>query len=103
MRGRAHGGRTRAVEIESFRTQVAQMRDTLRGEATLESMEEWVRLKMTIDRTGHVTVKGTVREQPGTGNTLSFRIDELDQTDLGPLVAPLDAALFAFPIVGPPR
>lgn len=41
---------------------------------------------------------GTVRDDPASGNILSFEIEGLDQTDLPPLVAALLAVEERFPL-----
>ena len=53
----------------------------------------------TVCRRGHVEFAGEVRDEPGIGNTLEFRL-ALDQTHLGAMIDQLDRAATAFPVIG---
>jgi hypothetical protein len=77
--------------------------ESLAGEAALESMEQWLTLRVVVDRLGHVAVLGEVRDHPGSGNTLTFFVDGLDQTHLPPILAALRDVEVAFPVVGAPK
>lgn len=101
FRASAHAG-LRAEELKRFSDELQQVHASLTGEATLESMEEWLTLKVDIDERGRLDVTGTVIDRPGSGNRLSFRIDGLDQADLPPIVNALEHAQTLFPVVGNP-
>lgn len=86
-------------EIARLRSGIAQLHAELKGTASFESVEEW--LKMTVDGDGrrHFVAKCEARDQPGTGNTLRFEL-RFDQTELPLVLASLDAVLAAFPVKG---
>lgn len=63
------------------------------------SMEDWVDLTISGDGSGRLDVSGLVMDRPG-GNELRFRIDDFDQSFLPPLLADLNGALAAYPVVG---
>ena len=93
------GNNLRAEEFLSFRDEIAKLNSTLSGKATFSTMEQWISINITGDGKGHVILKGQVRDQAGTGNTLNFTI-ELDQTFLPGILRSLDKALKAFPVLG---
>ncbi|SFI65657.1 hypothetical protein SAMN05421835_101348 [Amycolatopsis sacchari] len=43
------------------------------------------------------------RDQPGSANSLTFLLDDLDQTDLPPIIDALTAIGEAFPVLGEDR
>jgi hypothetical protein len=92
----------RADELQSFRDAIKRLDDSLQGEAVLSSMEDWLNLRITVDRAGHLEVSGNVSDRPGVGNQLTFTIDGLDQSYLRHVLEGLDAILAAFPVVGSP-
>ena len=96
--GRANGD-LRAEELAAFRDGLARLHQTLKGEASFETMETWLSLRVTADGLGHMQVRGEVRDAPGTGNRLTFAL-ALDQTDLPELLEGLDAICREFPAVG---
>jgi hypothetical protein len=69
----------RADELAAFDARLKRLHQSLTGEALLESMEEWIRLSVAIDRTGHLYVRGEVADSAGARNRLAFCIDDLDQ------------------------
>lgn len=99
--GRISAG-LRAEELLRFRKGLEGLYDSLTGEATLDSLEEWVSLRITGDGAGHITADGTVADRPGMGNELHFRF-ELDQTYLPGVIAGLRQIESAFPVLGHPR
>lgn len=91
----------RTDEIASFRDGLTRLHAELKGAATFQSMEQWLRIHVEGDGLGHFTAKCEARDQPGIGNTLQFEL-RFDQTDLPPMLASLDAVLTAFPVIGAP-
>lgn len=89
----------RADEIAAFAAGLAVLRERRSGRARLMSMEDWVDLTISGDGSGRLDVSGLVMDRPG-GNELRFRIDDFDQSFLPPLLADLDEALAAYPVVG---
>src|SRR5205823_2560582 len=57
----------RAEELRSFREQLDAVNLTLHGEASLESMEQWIGLRVTIDESGHLLVTGETNDEPSVG------------------------------------
>ncbi len=93
------GGDLRAEELASFHAEVASLAGSLAGEARFTTMEEWLSIFVTGDGRGQIELSCEVRDQPGTGNQLAFRLS-LDQTCLRPMVAQLGRAVSEFPVVG---
>ncbi|MGW7539425.1 WapI family immunity protein [Amycolatopsis sp. NPDC054798] len=88
----------RAEELRGFREQLAKAYDSFGGVARLASTEEWLDLTVTVAKSGKVAVEGTAVD--GRGNELSFRIDELDQTELPTILDGLASIEAEFPVVG---
>jgi hypothetical protein len=92
----------RAEELAAFLEALKRMSDSLEGEATLESLETWLSLRVSIARSGHLEVHGTLTDAPGIGNRLTFDIADLDQTDLPAMIRSLSEAVRRFPVLGEP-
>jgi hypothetical protein len=90
------GGDLRAEELASLHRAIARLAESIAGEARFTTMEDWLSIVVTGDRHGHVELAGEVRDQPGVGNTLAFRL-ALDQTHLGPMVDQLGRVVSEFP------
>jgi hypothetical protein len=75
-------------DFPSFRQQLQDLYDWKNNEAIFSTMEEWLTLNLTLDHLGHVHIKGTAIDQPGTGNMLSFYL-ELDQSYLPRIITEL--------------
>lgn len=87
----------RVDEFERFLKEVRNLNDSLEGTAEFQSMEEGLRLKLTGDGLGHVSVEGVARDF--AGNALSFRL-ALDQMFLPALIRELEGLLEEFPSRG---
>ena len=100
FRGEVAGNRP---PIRSWPRSIAKSRlaGSLAGEARLATMEEWLSIVVTGDGRGHIELSCEVRDQPGIGNRLAFRL-ALDQTTLRPMVAQLGRAVSEFPVIGRP-
>lgn len=96
------GAALRAEELRRFREALEQLHGSLQGEAVLESMEEWLTVRLNVDRAGHVAVSGKVRDRLGSGNELTFKINDLDQSDLPGVIEALNEVETFFPVVGTP-
>ena len=59
-------------------------------------MEEWFSIVLAGDRRGGVELSCEIRDQPGIGNTLAFRLS-LDQTHLRPMAEQLVEPSLSFP------
>ncbi|WP_370934338.1 hypothetical protein [Amycolatopsis sp. cg13] len=90
----------RADELQSFREQLAKAYDGFGGVAQLTSMEKWLDLTVTVAKSGAVEVEGVAIDGHGTGNKLSFRIGELDQTHLPAILDGLSSIEEVFPVFG---
>jgi hypothetical protein len=96
------GAALRADELQAFREDLRRVCDALGGEAVLASMEDWLSLHLELKPNGHVIVSGRVRDQPGSGNELTFEFGGLDQSDLVAILDALDEVGVFFPVVGSP-
>ena len=97
----AVGAALRAEELASFRRALAWVDQQVSGEAVLESMEDWLTLRVTVARTGQVTVTGRVSDRPGVAE-LTFVLDGLDVTYLPAIIDQLSEVERAYPVVGKP-
>jgi hypothetical protein len=91
----------RSEELEGFMRDVRRLHQDLTGEAEFATMEDQLRLHLTADGRGHVSVAGTAQDAAGTGNRLEFHL-EVDQTHLAPLIGNLKTVLDEFPVRGTP-
>jgi hypothetical protein len=89
----------RADELEAFRQQSAVLHDRLTGEAVLDTMEEWLRVRVVGDGRGHLEASCRLCDDPAFGNTLDCRL-HLDQTFLPAVLRQLDRALQTYPVIG---
>jgi len=65
-------------------------------------MEDWLSLAVRCEPNGSLLVDGTLRDDPGNGNVLSFTVADLDQTDIPAIVDALLAIDEAYPVLGQP-
>jgi hypothetical protein len=94
---RAH---MRSEEFAGFLTDVLVLERTLEGGATFTTMEGQLSVTLSGDGKGHVHVKGTSADEPGSGNRLEFGFD-IDQTYLQQIARGLESFVGAFPVVNP--
>jgi hypothetical protein len=90
----------RAEELRAFREELAKAYDDFGGVARLTSMEDWLELTVTVAKSGRVEVEGLAIDGDGTGNKLSFRIGDLDQSELPGILDALSAIEAEFPVIG---
>ena len=98
FRGKVDGD-LRTDEFDAFRRELALLDESLAGVASFTTMEGWLSINATGDGRGHIELSCEVRDQPGIGNTLAFRL-ALDQTYLRQAVAQLGQAVAEFPVIG---
>ena len=91
----------RTTDLAAFRMELSALYQSLSGNATLKTVEDWLQLTLTGDGKGHLLMNGRVLDGPGIGNTLTLQL-ELDQTFLPEIIRSLDAVLVAYPIIGKP-
>lgn len=91
----------RAEEFSSFRSGVAALHESLRGNAQFATMEEQLLLDVSGDGRGHIRLQGRARDRAGSSNALSFEID-FDQTYLAATLRQLNALVREFPVRGSP-
>lgn len=89
------------TELASLRARLTRLHTGLVGEASFESIEEWLRMTIVGDGRGHFLATCQASDEPGNGTRLHFEI-HLDQTELPPVLTALDAVLAAFPVQGTP-
>lgn len=92
----------RVDELRAFRLGLEQLSQQLRGEAELVSMEHWIMLTVRCQPNGSLSVAGELDDDMGSGNTLSFTIAGLDQTDIPAMVTALTEIEHAHPAFGQP-
>ncbi|GAC1657267.1 MAG: hypothetical protein NVS4B3_23650 [Gemmatimonadaceae bacterium] len=92
----------RTTDFMEFRQQLETLHRTLGGEAQFNTLEEWLALRLSGDAVGHVAIRGELRDEPGTGNTLAFELRGMDQTHLSPVIASLRRVEEMFPTLGAP-
>ncbi|GAC1654429.1 MAG: hypothetical protein NVS4B3_18400 [Gemmatimonadaceae bacterium] len=92
----------RTTDFIEFRQQLETLYRTLRGEAQFTTLEDWLALRLSGDGAGHVAIRGELRDEPGTGNTLAFQLLGMDQTHLSPVIASLRRVEEMFPTLGAP-
>jgi hypothetical protein len=91
----------RAEEFARFLTEVLALNSALDGAAAFTTMEGQLAVTLTGDGNGHVHVRGTAADEPGSANQLQFGFD-IDQTYLPPISEALEHCLAAFPVVAAP-
>jgi hypothetical protein len=89
----------RADEFQDFQLQLEALRGASGGTATLESVENWVRLELTLDDQGRLHGDCEVRDDPSRGSRLRFGLSS-DQVQLLDMLDGLKQILAAFPPVG---
>ncbi|WP_020644706.1 WapI family immunity protein [Amycolatopsis balhimycina] len=92
----------RAEELRGFREELSKAYDDFGGVARLKSMEDWLDLTVTVAKSGQVEVEGLAIDGHGTGNKLSFRVGDLDQSELPGILDALSAIEAEYPVVGKP-
>ncbi|TDD51490.1 hypothetical protein E1288_14680 [Saccharopolyspora elongata] len=96
------GAALRVDELREFRLGLERLDRRLRGEAVLVSMENWIALTVRCLPNGSLSVAGELDDDMGSGNSLSFAIAGLDQTDIPGMVTALVAIEHAYPVLGRP-
>jgi len=86
----------RSEDFRRFHRDLACLYEELRGEATFETLEGWLQLKVVGDGLGHFAMDGEVTDYPGTGNRLRFELS-FDQTEVPPMLRSLAAILAVCP------
>ena len=92
-------GDLRTEELAAFHSELRTARRVPGRGCPISTLEEWFSLAITGDGHGHMELSCEVRDQPGVGNTLAFRL-ALDQTYLRPMVDQLGRAVSDLPVVG---
>jgi hypothetical protein len=89
----------RADEFRSFHRALKELDASLRGEALLESMEEWISLRIAVTSSGRLEIAGRLTDRPGSGNQLMFEIGGLDQSYLPAILTDLEGLLARYPVL----
>ena len=90
----------RSEEFEQFHTELSQLNKTLSGEASFETMERQLSIKIFGDGIGHLQCTGTVVDYHRR-NRFEFSFG-FDQTELPPILRELRELNEAYPVVGQP-
>lgn len=91
FRGTITGAGLRGDELRVLRRGLERMHENLAGDASLDSMEQWLDLKFNCDSAGRIEVTGAAYDHRGSGaNALHFSL-QIDQTFLGPIIESLKA------------
>ena len=94
------GASLRADEFHEFSRQLGRLYASLQGDAVLDSMEDWITLRVTATSGGRLEVTGRVLDRAGNGNELIFALDDLDQSYLPAVLSGLDDIQRAYPVLG---
>jgi hypothetical protein len=92
----------RAEDFQKFRAELQTAYQNFGGVATFETMEHWLTLTLTCEKTGRVMIEGEATDLPGMGNRLRFHLPDIDQTFLPGLIDQLASCERAYPVVGRP-
>ena len=76
-------GNLRTEELELFRDQLAALLDTLKGTAEFRTMEEWLSLRVTSDRRGHLTLATEIQDEQQQRRDLRPDLVRKDQLHRG--------------------
>lgn len=84
-----------ATDFVKFRNELQVLSDKLKGNATFETVEGQLRLKLGVDKLGHITVAGEVSDEAGIGNKLIFNMN-IDQSYLPHTIRQLGTVIEGF-------
>jgi hypothetical protein len=84
-----------AREIVKFKNELETLHKNLKGTAKFETIEEQLLLKINVDKLGHISISGEVRDEAGTGNRLIFEMS-FDQTYLSRTIRELEEVVVSF-------
>lgn len=84
-------------ELKQFRDQLADMSDSLSGNASWVSIDQLIEAKATIDSQGGIYWEAVTRYPVGSETALHFTFSA-DQSYLAPLISQLDEVLEEFPL-----
>jgi hypothetical protein len=85
------------MDIERFRDELVVMDRTLKGSATLESLEPNLELSLTASSLGHVDIK--LQITPDHFNQQHSFVVQADQSYLRPLIRAADNILKIYPVL----
>lgn len=91
----------RSDEFDRFLINLKGIDSSLSGSATLSSMDSYIDLGCTIDKTGQLEWVCETTYPPGYGASLKFTFTS-DQTCLSPLIHELSKLLTTYPVIGSP-
>jgi hypothetical protein len=92
----------RVDELRRFREDLERVYADIAGTAVLESVEDWLTLRVTCRGNGSLRVTGVARDQPGIGNRLEFALEGMDQTHLPSLIEAILRCEHRHPMLGRP-
>lgn len=88
----------RQPELTGLRHGLQHLQATREGHAELESLEPWLRLRVEFDPDLGLTARGEAVADPSSGTKLVYRLEGLNEPDLGIWIERLQAVEDEFPI-----
>jgi putative component of toxin-antitoxin plasmid stabilization module len=88
----------RAEDFVSFRDALHRIQVMRQGEASFETMEEWLVARVVGDGRGHYEAVCELRDAPGAGNRLYFQLGFDEEPTMSALLSALDQIAKAFPV-----
>ena len=88
----------RAEDFISFREALQRILATRQGEASFETMEEWLVARVVGDGRGHYETVCELRDAPGSGNRLYFQLGFDEEPTMSGLIDALEEIARAFPV-----
>jgi hypothetical protein len=82
-------------DMVNFKTELEPLYKDLRGVAEFKTIEDQLSIRIEVNKLGHVTASGYLKDDASFGNRLKFKI-EYDQTLLFHTICEINEALFQF-------
>jgi hypothetical protein len=92
-------GDIRVEELQAFSNSLNHLYETLTGEAIFETLEDWLKIRIWVDKLGQITLSGFVKNGVFDQNRLSF-VTYADQTFLSVPIKQIEQAIKQFPLRG---
>ena len=87
----------RVEEFQKFRDSLVKVSTSMEGEATFNSMEDWLTIRVSFINSVNLLIAGSLIDKPGSGNRLNYVINGIDQSYLASIIGSLNELLDAFP------
>ena len=96
-----YSAQLQTINFTRFRKDLERLYIELKGVSIFDSLEDWIKLKLTGDGIGHFELECEACDFPGTGNRLEFTMT-IDQTEIPELIRQLTTIIEIFPEKGQP-